>query len=319
MRAENVDIANMVKQVCNFYGQTDIGHSISAMLETDQTNYYFLVSESDHALLKAKDAYIDGSFDNMRFKEFESTDVSMFTIQLSHVDNESIVGNIAEVYYDQFSNLVKENEQPIQRVIVNKNGTYETFNIDNTSNNEMQLPDLARYNVVESISANDGNINAAIEYINALVNSQIEPVSEATFLSNIQEQTIIKQKIEVIIIKPKSQPYVDHIANDIREFQKQVDGFIRSIPDAVDRHSVIICNDNDKRYNFKPNRRINGEIIHGTIVIAGFDNETGEFTSLSQDQQKQYVDKYRDQSKDTLRLCDGRKIRDQRKEIQYER
>ena len=302
MITKNIDILNFLRNTCHIYGQTNGDNFSRRLMETKQNNYFFLVSSGDHALLKAKDAFVDGSYDNWRFKEFnELDDTNMFTIELSGRDDKSIYGNIAKVKYQQFYKLVKEYEQPVERVAFNKNGSVMTTHVNYVSLDNIELADLARYDVVESISANDEGIIATIEYIKGLINTQLKTVDESTFLDKVKEQADIKPKIEVVIIKPGGRPYVDVIVNDIPSFQRKVNGLIRSIPDAVDKNSIIICNDNDKQYNFKPNRRINGEIIHGTIVIAGFDNETGEFASLSKDQQKQYVDKYRsrDAAKDT--------------------
>lgn len=296
MITKNIDVINFVDRICGMYSRPNRFGDMSNLFRSKQKDYVLVVSDSSMVVLKAKDCYVKGSAENWDFKEFKShTDVKMFMIELSENDGEHVNGNVAKVEYDQFYSLITQNEQPLEKIVLNKNGEQTTQNFA-----DIELTELARFDVAENISGNDGGIYAAIDYINGLINAQLETVDEKTFFSSLEANN--KVKIAVVIVKPKAQPYIAHIDSDITSFQHEVDGLIRAIPHALDDDSVIICNDSDKRYNYVPNRRFNGEMIHGTVVIAGFDNDTGEFKSLTQEQQKKYVEKYRDRNKNDVDL-----------------
>lgn len=291
MRMKNVDLSSFINQICDIFGRQSRLSDITDKLHTKQKDLILMISEDRIALLKTKDCYVKGSGDNWDFKEFKDLgDVKMFMLEVTNTADNLIRGNVAKVEYQQFYNLTTAHEQAIEKVVFKKNGSMETFRIE-----DLKLTDLARFDVVESISGNDGGIYAAIDYINSLITTQIKTVDEKSFFSSLDASFNNKIEIEVIIIKPKERPRVEQISSDINSFQRQVDGLLRSIPHSLDGESVIICNDNDKKY--APNRSINGEMVHGTIVIAGFDNDTGEFKSLSPQQQKDYLNKYRNRER----------------------
>ena len=293
MIIKNIDVIKFVDRICGIYGRANTFGDLSNVLRSKQKDYLLLVSDSGLAMLKAKDCYVKDSSDNWTFKGFKDhVNTNMFMIEIKQIDGDHVIGNVAKVEYDQFYSLVKNQEQPLKKHVLLKNGEMTTYSIDN-----VELADLARFDVIESLSDNDGGIYAAIDYINGLTHAQLKTVDENTFFSSLEASASSKAKIAVVILKPKKQPYVDHIVGSIPSFQIEVDGLIRAIPHAIDGDSIIICNDSDKRYNYVQNRRINGEMIHGKIVIAGFDNATGEFKSLTQEQQKEYVEKYHDRDR----------------------
>lgn len=293
MISKNVNIIDFVDRICSVYGRDNIFGDMANMLRSKQKDYVLLVSDTGLAMFKAKECYVKDSDDNYNFKNFKNqNNVKMFMIEIKQIEGDHIIGNVAKVEYEQFYNLVANQEQPLAKYVLLKNGEPTTLALK-----EVELADLARFDVLESQSENDGGIYAAINYINSLTNAQLNSVDEKTFFSSLEAAAARKAKIAVVIVKPNRQPYIDHIVGDIRTIQREIDGLIRAIPHALDDESIIICNDSDKQYNYMPNRRINDEMIHGTIIIAGFDNATGEFKPLTQDQQKKYVEKYRGSSR----------------------
>ncbi len=296
MICKNVNVVDFVDRICGVYDCANIFGDMSKMLRSKQKDYVLLVSESSMVVLKAKDCYVKGSAENWDFKEFKShTDVKMFMIEIKQSDGDHVIGNVAKVEYDQFYSLVANHEQPLKEYVLYKNGEQTAYSLD-----DVELADLARFDVIESLSDNDGGIYAVIDYINGLTNAQLKTVDQKTFFSSLEANNNVK--IAVVIVKPTAHPYIAHIDGDITSFQREVDGLIRAIPHALDDDSVIICNDSDKRYNYAQNKRFNGEMIHGTVVISGFDNDTGEFKSLTQEQQKKYVEKFRDRDKNEVDL-----------------
>jgi len=291
MISKNVNVVDFVDRICAVYDRANIFGDMSKMLRSKQKDYVLLVSGSGLAMLKAKDCYVKDCVDNLNFKSFKiQNNVRMFMIEIIQADGDHLIGNVAKVEYDQFYSLVTNQEQPLTKYVLLKNGQPTTYSLG-----DVELADLARNDVIESLSDNDGGIYAAIDYINSLTNAQLKTADEKTFFSSL-EASSGKEKIAVVIVKPKAQPYIAHIDGDITSFQCEVDGLIRAIPHALDNDSIIICNDSDKRYSYAPNRRFNDEMIHGTIVIAGFDDTTGEFKSLSKDQQNKYVEKYQNKN-----------------------
>jgi len=293
MIIRNIDVIKFVDRICGTYGRANTFGNLSNVLRSKQKDYLLLISDSGLAMLKAKDCYVKDSSDNWTFRGFkDNTNTNMLMIEIKQIDGDHVIGNIAKVEYDQFYNLIKNQEQPLRKYVLLKNEKLTTYSID-----EVELANLAKFDVIECLSDNDGGIYAAIDYINSLTHTQLKTVDVNTFFSSLKASVNSKAKIAVVILKPKKQPYIDHIVGSIASFQIEVDGLIRAVPHAIDGESIIICNDSDKRYNYVPNRRINNDMIHGTIVIAGFDNTTGEFKSLTQKQQKEYVEKYRDRDR----------------------
>ncbi len=79
-------------------------------------------------------------------------------------------------------------------------------------------------------------------------------------------------------------PEVVTVENTLRSFQQMVDGFIEllDVSDTV----CIIVNEEGKLNNLTPNRRFNGDILVGTILVVGRDGEN--LASLTADDMETY-------------------------------
>ena len=99
----------------------------------------------------------------------------------------------------------------------------------------------------------------------------------------------IVDKIKVIVVEPDKHPEVKEISNDLRTMQSIVDGQIEEV--FLDNDAVLICNEEGKLLDLKANRCVGSDIIAGTFFIAG-DDGGEELTSLSNEQIRQYTEKF---------------------------
>ena len=92
--------------------------------------------------------------------------------------------------------------------------------------------------------------------------------------------------ITVLIVEPGKPPELSHIPNDHKAWQKIVGGYIAAAM-PFEENVVILHNDDGIALNLPPNRRINGQIVPGTFIIAGQD-DGGELLSFTPEQVEQY-------------------------------
>lgn len=80
------------------------------------------------------------------------------------------------------------------------------------------------------------------------------------------------RKIKVIVKRPDEEyGHATNISDTLKNLQKTVEGYIEVIPIGAD--TVIICNEEGKIRNLEPNFRTEGDVIAGTVIIAGVDGE----------------------------------------------
>ena len=86
----------------------------------------------------------------------------------------------------------------------------------------------------------------------------------------------MKERISVVRKKPGEQAELVEIDNTLKALQKEVGGYIETVTLATD--AVIICNEEGRLLNLKPNIDWMGVGWFGTILVVGVDGE--EFTDL---------------------------------------
>ncbi len=93
-----------------------------------------------------------------------------------------------------------------------------------------------------------------------------------------------ESSITILKIEPMCKPEVVTIENTLHSFQQLVGGFIEllDVSDTV----CIIVNEEGKINGLTPNRRFNGDILVGTILVVGRDGEN--LASLSADELETY-------------------------------
>lgn len=105
--------------------------------------------------------------------------------------------------------------------------------------------------------------------------------------------------IRAIVIEPMKKPEIRDIENTLQAKQAIVDGYIENVDIGPD--VSCYCNEEGKLNGLKPNRGLradgderptkNGElyeIICGTMLICGYDPDTGEDLSLTDEQTERY-------------------------------
>lgn len=103
------------------------------------------------------------------------------------------------------------------------------------------------------------------------------------------------EKIKVLVCEVGKNAYEKEIINTLDELQNLVKGLIE--PFDLDENLTIICNEEGKINGLPLNRSIKDEdekiyeIIAGDFIIVG--NSEGDFTSLSDEQMKIAMEKFK--------------------------
>ncbi len=95
---------------------------------------------------------------------------------------------------------------------------------------------------------------------------------------------------KMVVLLPKKLSYIAKIRDELAELQKCVSGYIE-ITYPFDDNCLVIGNDEAKLIGMMGNRRINGEIYAGPLLIAG-DDFKGGFCDLTQKQAEKYVERF---------------------------
>lgn len=90
--------------------------------------------------------------------------------------------------------------------------------------------------------------------------------------------------MRAIIKEVGKSPEVKEIENELAEFQRLVGGYIEVVHLG---DILLICNEEGKLKELPKNFRIGNDVIAGTAVFVGFNND-GDFTSLD-DFQLEYI------------------------------
>lgn len=105
--------------------------------------------------------------------------------------------------------------------------------------------------------------------------------------------------IKALVINPGMSADAIEIESDLESLQEIVGGYIEIVWPFND-NAAIICNEEGKILGLEKNRPIHDEdglvydIVCGTMIIAGDDEDSGEFVSLT-DNQIAYYKKYYDE------------------------
>ena len=90
-----------------------------------------------------------------------------------------------------------------------------------------------------------------------------------------------KQKIKIIYKEVGKEPEVKEVLDTLEEKQKLVDGLIEIVPYKDDL--LLICNEEGKILNLKPNLQFDYDYIAGNCFIIGDDYENAGFKSIPED------------------------------------
>ena len=88
-------------------------------------------------------------------------------------------------------------------------------------------------------------------------------------------------KLRVLFKAPGKNPEIKYIDNTLKAKQDLVEGYIEVVPY---NDMLIICNEEGKIYNLKPNVIFDYDYIAGPLIVAGDDYEHGNFRSLTNEE-----------------------------------
>ena len=100
----------------------------------------------------------------------------------------------------------------------------------------------------------------------------------------------------VLVVEPERRPEVKEIDNSLTVMQGVVGGLIQPI--HLDNSVVLVCNNKGKLMDLPPNRGLRDkdgqmyDIVFGTFFLCGSSADCDHFTSLTQEQIKQYEERF---------------------------
>jgi hypothetical protein len=99
--------------------------------------------------------------------------------------------------------------------------------------------------------------------------------------------------IRVVVLEPSMPAYESDLANDLRSMQRAVSGLIE-FTYPFDEKVLVIGNDSAKIDGMEGNRKIDGELYAGPLIITGCGEsaEGGICTSLSDEQAADYIEMF---------------------------
>ena len=109
------------------------------------------------------------------------------------------------------------------------------------------------------------------------------------WVSGAYQMTVpVQEQIRVLKFEPGKAPEKITMLNTLEAFQSAVGGDIEAL--GLDSNAVLICNEVGKLIGLPANRRVGGDTIAGTFLIAG--SVDGEFCSLSAEDAAHYAVRY---------------------------
>lgn len=89
-------------------------------------------------------------------------------------------------------------------------------------------------------------------------------------------------KIKIIIVKPKCQPEVVEVDNELYVFQKIIGGYLETL--SLAPNNIIVCNEEGKLKHLPPNRFVGkyNDVICGTFFVTKA--KDSEFASFTQEE-----------------------------------
>lgn len=108
-----------------------------------------------------------------------------------------------------------------------------------------------------------------------------------------------EEYVRVLLYEPQEDVKETLVENELSKFQDLVGGYIECISPFNDMDVDLICNEEGKLINLRPNRRLSDketrevyDIICGSFFLVSFDDE-GNFKSLSDEQIDKIKSEYR--------------------------
>lgn len=96
--------------------------------------------------------------------------------------------------------------------------------------------------------------------------------------------------LRIIVVEPRELPYEQQIDGELESMQAIVGGYIECV--QLGRGFTLVCNEEGKLQDLKPNRIVGGDVIVGTFFLTKTDYNNGEFINLSDDETEFLIDDF---------------------------
>ena len=96
--------------------------------------------------------------------------------------------------------------------------------------------------------------------------------------------------IKALLIEPLKEPRVIESEQKLESYQEQVGGYIEAL--TISDDVVILVNEEGKLRGMIPNRRFNGDVLVGNILIVGRKGE--DFCGLSDKNIQLYTEQFKE-------------------------
>ncbi len=140
----NVDLVEALRSIVKLKVdnyQSDIVYDILDLVNSKVNDYFcFMARESGTWLFEQKQVYIKDTQANITWKTYENRDVSTYAIEITHKEDNKILGNIYEIDYQKTLEDVKLNEKEIEKIEVTFNNDNKIiFDVDDFKNNKSTI------------------------------------------------------------------------------------------------------------------------------------------------------------------------------------
>ena len=134
------------------------------------------------------------------------------------------------------------------------------------------------------------------KYIEYCKNNNIDKKYIDAKTGNDTPDIMPKFTIKILYVEPNKLPKEMDILNNLETKQHLVGGYIEPVYLLDDDSVILICNEEGKNNGMQLNRDIGYDIIAGPFLIAGNDEENGDFKSLTESQIEKYKKRFNDKS-----------------------
>lgn len=121
----------------------------------------------------------------------------------------------------------------------------------------------------------------------------LEELAEMNGLDEVEEVEKM-EKLKIVFKAVGEEPKIMEIDNTLEAKQKLVGGLIEVVPYKNDL--LLICNEEGKITNLKPNLKFDYDYIVGDCFVVGDDYENGDFKSLTEDEIKTVIEDLKERS-----------------------
>lgn len=98
----------------------------------------------------------------------------------------------------------------------------------------------------------------------------------------------IELRINVIVVEQNKEPYIERIWNDLKSLRKKIGNSNIEVIE-YDKETLLVYDADALSNNLAINRYLDGLAIRGNFILTGNNQNELDFTSLSEEQIKEYT------------------------------